>query len=239
MDLSEAMTEVRRLNPAYSLEVGGHWRSAASMDEAAVAEIVSDHARARAIPVGRYAASLLFQRYCHRLAPVALGTWVLSGQALDMSQAHISVCFRDGSPVGVLHSGAMRPVASAKELVTGLIDEHLEDVARLIHAGFRISLPNLRGNMAASIGMAASTLSRIRPAAEVKIAAQQVLACRPWLERMGEFRILVGPRGPRLFYDRRTCCHWYTVPDGSYCSYCSLLNDEERTRRYIAAMESE
>ena len=87
--------------------------------------------------------------------------------------------------------------------------------------------------------MSARTLSTVRPAAEVLRAVAPVFGTREVLQRLGSCRILEGPHGPRLFYDRASCCHWFEIPEGSYCSYCSRLTHEERTCRFIDAMAAE
>lgn len=240
-DLAATEAALRELQPASGVSLGGRWLPAAALlaDPDTAAELVRDHARVRAIAVERHAASLFFQRYCHRLASATIGVWVLTGQALDAAAPEVAVQVRDGSPVGVQLTGRRRAADTPEELVGGLVEEHLLSLAGLVHDGFGMSLPNLWGNIAASIGMAARTLSRIRPAAQVREAVEPVLAVRPELTRLGSFRILTGPHGDRLFYDRATCCHWHEIPNGAYCSYCSRLSPQERTRRFTESMLAE
>lgn len=241
LDLAGAEAVLRGLLPTSGIDLGGRWFAAGDLvtDPGTVAALVCDHARARTIPAERHAASLFFQRYCQRLSSAAIGVWVLTGRALDAAAGQARVCVRDASPVGVQLSGRWRAVDTPEQLVTGLIDQHLLVLGEQVRSRFGVSLPNLWGNMAASIGQAARALSRIRPAAQVQAAVEPVLATRPMLPRMGAFRILAGPRGPRLFYDRASCCHWYEIPNGAYCSYCSRLSQDERTRRFTVAMEAE
>ncbi|MFT3877447.1 MAG: IucA/IucC family C-terminal-domain containing protein [Propioniciclava sp.] len=237
---AEALTALRTLSPGFGLDIGGVWYESSTLidDPETVASLVSGHAAYRSIEAPRVAASLFFQRYCHRMSTAVIGSWVLTGRALDASAAQVRLCVRDASPVSVHLSGTYRDEDSPEELVRGLVDEHLLPLAQRFGA-HGVGLPNLWGNMAASMGMAARQLSRIRDANLVRAAVEPVLATRPQLNRLGSFRILEGPQGPRLFYDRRTCCHWHLVPDGAYCGYCSLLSDDERTARYVASMQAE
>ncbi|WP_051208430.1 hypothetical protein [Propionicicella superfundia] len=236
-----ALSELRRLFPAAGMEIGGRWYEAQALvgEPDIVATLVADHAAFRRIEEGRYAASLFFQRYCHRLCGAVVGVWVLNRSALDASPGRVSMCVRDASPASVRLSGATRPADTPEELVRGLVDEHLLVLAGHLHERYPLTLPNLWGNIAAGIGQAARALSRIRAADEVRAAVEPVLATRPLLGRLGEFRVLSGPQGPRLFYDRRTCCHWHEIPDGKFCSYCSRLSQDERTRRFAASMAGE
>lgn len=241
LDLTQTETELHRLLPGANLSIGGRWIPAADLlaNPDAVAALVADHARIRSITVERYAASLLFQRYSHRLCSVVVGTWVLSGVVLDAAAAQATVQMRDGSPVGMHLTGRERSGDAVAELTTGLLEGHLLPLADHLRAAARLSRAQALGNIAAAIGMAARTVSRVRPAEEVRAQVGALLASRPELERLGSFRILQGPHGPRLFYDRATCCRWFEIPQGAYCSYCSRLPHDERTTRFLEAMDAE
>ncbi|WP_164987464.1 ferric iron reductase [Propioniciclava flava] len=241
LDLSQAETVLHGLTPTMNLSVGGQWIPAADLLAAPsiVAALVAEHARIRSISVPRHAASLFFQRYCHRLCSATLGVWVLTGMALDASARQVSVQIRDGSPAGVQFTGRLRPTHTPEDLVSGLVEEHLLPLAAQLQGAARLSQPQTWGNIAAALGMSARTLSTVRPAAEVLRAVAPVFGTREVLQRLGSCRILEGPHGPRLFYDRASCCHWFEIPEGSYCSYCSRLTHEERTCRFIDAMAAE
>lgn len=240
-DLIEAETRLRSLTPTAGITLGGQWYASQDIthDAALLSRLVTDHATQRSIEVRRFAASLFFQRYCHRISSAAVGLWVLTGRALDFSAPQVQVCVRDASPVSIQVLGQPRPRDTADELVAGLIEQHLIVLAAGIKSGFGLGMPNLWGNIAASIGQAARALSRIRDAEEVLTRVSPILETNPRLERMGSFRIMEGPKGKRLFYDRLSCCHWHEIPDGKLCSYCSLLTHEERTERFTAAMADE
>ena len=241
LDLAEAETALHRLMPTANLSVGGRWIPAADLlaDRQAVADLVADHARVRSITVERHAASLFFQRYSHRLCSAVVGTWILTGLPLDAAAEQATVQVRDGSPVGMHLTGALRPTPSVEEFAAGLLEGHLLPLAAHLRETSRLSQAQAFGNIAAAIGMAARTVSRLRPADQVLEAVAPLLESRAALARLGSFRILEGHNGPRLFYDRATCCRWFEIPDGAYCSYCSRLSADERTRRFTDAMDTE
>lgn len=233
--------ELRALWPAGGVTIGGQWHASTDLinDPQLRARLVHDHATFRSIDTPRFAASLFFQRYCHRLSSVAVGAWVLTQTAADMAPENVTFCVRDASPVSLQLSGRTRDCDTATEAISGLVDEHLLPLARHISAEYRLSLGNLWGNMAASIGQAARALSTRVDAATVLDLVTPLIQVHPMLVRTGSFRILTGSNGPRLFYDRASCCHWHEIPDGKLCSYCCLLSHEERTERFAAAMAAE
>lgn len=204
------------------------------------AELLRCHASARGLPPRRHAASLVFQRYAHRVAGVALAAWFLEDVVVDVRAAQCQVLVRAGSPVGLLlRAPRMRSAVDAETLVTTVIDDHLMPVAEALHVVSGAGMPNLWGNMGAAIGGACRHLARHLPADHVESRGQAILDRRPRLARSGTFRILAGPKGERLFFDRRSCCHWYVVRDGKFCSWCSRLDRDARTRRFEQIMANE
>lgn len=204
------------------------------------AEMVALHARSRGLPPARHAASLAFQRYCHRVCGAAVGAWVLGGVALELSAERVAVRFVDATPELVeLTPGGIAHDAGPEEVLRSVYDEHLLLVARAISSQTGPGLGNLRGNIAAGFAGVFRDLSRRAAEAEEIYAlaerAGALLACRPELARAGDFRMLEWSGGVRLEYDRKTCCHWYAAEGGRYCSWCSRLDHDERTRRFLDA----
>lgn len=203
-------------------------------------EMVALHAQSRGLPPARHAASLAFQRYCHRVCGVAVGAWVLGGVALDLSAERVAVRFVDATPDLVeLAPGDFVPDAGPEHVLASVYDDHLLLVARAISGRTGPGLGNLRGNIAAGFAGAFRNLSRRVPereeVRELADRAGVLLACRTELARAGDFRLLEWPGGVRLEYDRKTCCHWYAAEGGRYCSWCSRLDHDERTRRFFEA----
>ncbi|MBS9375969.1 hypothetical protein [Rhodococcus sp. B50] len=202
------------------------------------------HARHRQMPVARHVGSLVFQRYCHRVCGVATAAWVLYGVALDLRAPSVRVRFVAGTPdLLVLDAPKARTDATPEHLLETTVDGHLTPLAQNVRAETGPGMGNLLGNIAAGFAGAFRTLARRSDlnldAHTLREHAQELLSARPELRRSGDFRILTGPCGPRLQYDRRTCCHWYAAPDGRYCSWCSRLTQEERTKRFQDAMAEE
>lgn len=198
------------------------------------------HADFRRMPRARHAASLVFQRYSHRLCGVAVAAWYRHDTVFDLSAGNVVVRFVGGTPDGVeLREARTVDGTAIDDVVRVVLDEHLIPVARALSAARGPGVPNLIGNAAAGFAGAFRTLSALQPGDDVIRAAELFLAADPRLTRGGTFRTVDGPRGPRLQYDRASCCHWYAAPDGKYCSWCSRLTQDERTARYLEAMRAE
>lgn len=133
--------------------------------------------------------------------------------------------------------------ATADDVLDVVLDRHLLPVATALSRTSGPGMGNLIGNIAAGFAGAFRALSRRDDlglsARQVLPLAEALLGARPELRRGGELRVLDGPHGPRLQYDRRSCCHWYAAPDGRFCSWCSRLTQEQRTARYLEAMAAE
>lgn len=209
-----------------------------------VRRMIELHARHRQMPVARHVGSLLFQRYCHRVCGVAAAAWVLYDVALDLRAPAVQVRFVGGTPdLLVLEAPRVKPAATADDVLEAAVDGHLEPLARRIRAETGPGMGNLLGNIAAGFAGAFRTLARQSASGQdahaMRARAEMLLSARPELRRGGDLRILLGARGPRLQYDRRTCCHWYAAPDGRFCSWCSRLTPDERTQRFQQAMAEE
>ncbi len=211
-------------------------------DPGELRRMVEVHARSRGMPVGRHAGSLVFQRYCHRLCSVAAAAWVRHRAALDLAAAGVAVRFTGGTPdLLVLDRARIVSDATAQDVLGSVLDEHLLPVAHRLSAETGPGMGNLLGNIAAGFAGGLRTLARLADAdaEEVHERAEELLSARPELRRGGDFRVLTGPLGPRLQYDRRSCCHWYAAPDGRFCSWCSRLSCDERTQRFRENMAAE
>jgi len=202
--------------------------------------MVHAHAACRRMPVARHVASLMFQRYCHRACGVAVGAWVRHGINLDVTATNTVMRFVDGSPESlVLEQLAIRPDASAAGIVDTVVERHLRPMATVLSAQTGPGMGNLWGNIAAGFAGAFQTLSRHHDTEWLRAQAEELMTVSVRLERGGTFRTMSGPNGPRLRYDRKSCCHWYAAPDGRYCSWCSKISVDERTRRFREIVDSE
>lgn len=258
-ELSTMLADLASLGPPFSVcgrdelapepegRRGVHWFDSADLtlpDPGEIRRMVEVHARFRGMSVGRHAGSLVFQRYCHRLCSVAAAAWVRHGAALDLQAAGAAVRFVGGTPdLLVLDRPQAVTGATAEDVLTSVFDGHLIPVARRLSAETGPGMGNLVGNIAAGFAGGFRTLARLTdartPASEVHERADELLSARVELRRGGYFRVLTGPLGPRLQYDRKSCCHWYAAPDGRFCSWCSRLSADERTQRFQENMASE
>lgn len=202
--------------------------------------MVELHADFRGMPVGRHSASLTFQRYCHRICAVSVAVWVRHGITIDLAAANTSMRFLGGTPDYVaINEPRVIGGPAPRTIIRTVVDDHLLPIASVLRAQTGPGLGNLWGNIAAGFAGAFRNLSRYHPAGEMQRYATTLLTSRPELERGGSFRILDGPKGPRLQYDRKSCCHWYATPEGQYCSWCSRISSEERTQRFLENMAAE
>lgn len=200
--------------------------------------LVEGHAAARGTDFNRYAASLFFQRYCHRVAGLTTACWAAADAAPLVVPANCRIAVASGSPAA-LDLTQTQLSDSAGEVLVVLLDDHLLPLGKWCTELTRNSPANLRGNIAASIALGARQASRIRPANQVMARVQALLAERPWLEHLGDYRIVTGRLGPRLTYERRSCCLWYAIPDGKYCTWCSKLEPAERRTRIQRSVAEE
>lgn len=197
--------------------------------------VVRRHAAARGMPVGRHAASLAFQRYCHRVCGLAVVGLAHDGGVLDLRATNVVTRFEDGSPVELLLTAPrlLDPCGSPVErLVTAVFDEHLLPVARAFSATCGVGLPNLCGNIAASFAGGVRVVALHVGIERARALGEKITASRPHLSRGGSYRVLTHGGLDGLFFDRASCCHWYAAPDGRFCSWCSRVSCADRTATF-------
>lgn len=253
-DLTETLTNIHALGSPFLVRKRREsdrlgeaavpvWFDAASLGDPESGEMrrmIELHARSRGMPVARHAASLAFQRYCHRVCAVSAAGWLLHGAHLNLLASNTAVRFQAGTPdlIALTNIEALDS-AEPTAIVETVVDRHLLPVAAALSAQTGPGLGNLWGNIAAGFAGAFRNLSRHHELHDVRQKAEDFLSTRPQLQRGGDFRVLDGPIGPRLQYDRKSCCHWYAAPDGKYCSWCSRLSRNERTQRFQENMAAE
>lgn len=208
-------------------------RTGQQMSDPQVAHIVvAQHAEARGIEAGRYAASLVFQRYCHRWCGIAAWCWWRAGVVLDVSAARAATSFRDGSPVSISFDRLTAVPGDGDALLANLVDEHLLPIARTMHQVAKLTPGNAMGNIAAALAGGARIVSSYEEPELLLPRAQKLLGRRLDLARAGRFRVVRAEGRARLFYDRATCCHWDEVPDGRLCTWCSKHSQDTRTQEF-------
>ncbi|SNV22225.1 Uncharacterized Fe-S protein [Dermatophilus congolensis] len=247
--LGQLLLHAGQTNPAWTwgegLNVGVQapadslTRSATSMTNPDVARaVIEEHAVSRGIPANRHAASLVFQRYCHRWCGITSWAWALTGCVLDVSAERCATTFVDGSPAAVWIDQVQGSRGDGAVLVDVVFEQHLMPIARTFHQVARFSIANARGNAAASLAAGFRFASASLPAGEVLDAAQSVFA-HPQLRRTGAFRVISDAQRSRVFFDRSTCCHWDVVPDGQLCSWCSKRTCDDRAEQFTKALAAQ
>ncbi|MBO3142606.1 hypothetical protein [Dermatophilus congolensis] len=214
-------------------------RSATSMTDPDVARtVIEEHAASRGIPPNRHAASLVFQRYCHRWCAITSWAWALTGCVLDVSAERCATTFDNGSPVAIWIDHLQGAETDSTTLVDVVFEQHLMPIAYTFRDVARFSIANARGNAAASLAAGFRFASTTLPAEKVLDLAESVFT-HPALQRSGTFRVVNDSLNSRVFFDRNTCCHWDTVPDGQLCSWCSKRTHEDRTAQFTEALAAQ
>lgn len=241
----DLLGEAGRTNPAWAwgegLVVGRPpsgptTRTACAIADPDVARVViAEHADARGLPPGRDAASLVFQRYCHRWCGIATLVWAMTGSVLDVSASRCATTFDGGSPVSAWLDEVRVEDRDGRALVDVLLARHLLPIAHTFREVGRLSVANAWGNAAASMAAGFRFVSRALPADRVLALAESVFD-HPKLRTAGSFRVVTDGDRSSVFFDRATCCHWDAVPDGKLCSWCSKRTPEDRAARFAAIL---
>ncbi len=188
---------------------------------------------------GHPVAALSFQRYCHRVAGITVGLWLMCGQSFDPAAANCELAIGDLGVSALRYRDQHLVVTDPATLMQRLVDDHLYPVALITHKGAKSSLGNLRGDMSAGIALGAEFASHWQPAEVIYARLRPLLDARPDLDRLGEYETYVGPCGERVRYERRSCCHAFEVSTQRYCCWCSLIPHEERVRRITESVAEE
>ena len=221
-----------------------HAMDLADFDGDAATHFVVAHGAARGIEVGKNwrssgmvaganVATLAFQRYCHRIARVALAAMMTGVTGLDLSAAGVSVVVNAGMPTRVLVTAdPTHPTHNDAALFAAVTDAHLALIGEELTRRYYMSPKNVWGNIAAGWAMAARHLSSRFGIDEVRGRIEPLMRDHPLVARGGSFVEVVTSAGrERLFYERTTCCKLFTVRD-VYCSWCSNLSHDERLARF-------
>jgi len=174
-------------------------------------------------------ASLFTQAYAFCVASVPLAGWVLHRRAVDPRPAHLAIRFTAARPWRPARLGLVDPwltPATVDGLVEHLVDGHLRPFVDAVRATTPVGERLLWGNAVTSMVVVLRALeSGVDPARrlEVRADAEAVLAALPVdLDGLGSFVRRSSRPGDDWFWQRTTCCHWFTTPGGGYCDDCSM-----------------
>lgn len=244
------ISEINRLGGTFSLRVEpfseGDFVATQLCDPRSneAEKMVSTHAAVRGLPVNRYAGSLVFQRYCHRVCSAVVASLVLHNQVLDVSMANSAMRFRDGSPDSlILKQLRVAPFIQMEDVVDVAVEQHLQPLAKVISLATGPAMPNLWGNMAAGFAGAFRKLSLMARTpdefARVQQIAERLAQTHPKLARGGRYCIVTDGERRQLQYERASCCHWYAAKDGQYCSWCSKISPQERHEKFRQLLQEQ
>lgn len=191
---------------------------------------------------GMVAMSLFVQGYAYRIASVAIGSFVLSGDVLPVRPESTAIAL-DRHLLNAVRLDDAEPVATGGDPVAlrrVLIDGHLAPFVDAVHRSMLIGEALLWGNVGSScaagfgalVGPLADRAGRIRRLAEGFFAG-----ARPELARAGRV-VLIG-EGLRWAWERNACCLFYQagISEGVRCVDCSLWTPAERSARYAGMIE--
>ncbi len=210
-----------------------------SPDSGLAMRLIARHCELRGLPYGRDGASLVFQRYAHRLCGIGVCSWTLTGGLLlDLRATNVATVIEGVSPKEtLLGAPGLWRGACVDDLISVLIDEHLAPMIDSWREACTISARNLWGNIAASMALAVRRVATVIGVdAGLELGAAIERAC-PKLAGLGEYRVIEVDGRQGVFYDRRTCCHWHAARDGKYCSWCVHTPPDERLERYEAILK--
>lgn len=187
------------------------------------------------------AMSLFAQGYVFRIATVAIGSFVLSGDVLSVSPESTAIGL-DGHRLNAVRLDRAELVAADGDLNVlhrVLIEEHLAPFVEAAHRSMLIGEALLWGNVGSScaasfgafVGPLTDQAGRIRHLVERFFAtARRELARSGRVVRIGE--------GLQWAWERNACCLYYQtrVSDGVKCADCSLWTPTERSVRYAKVL---
>ncbi|WP_329270161.1 (2Fe-2S)-binding protein [Streptomyces pseudovenezuelae] len=168
-------------------------------------------AEALRAPEPRIAASIAHQGLAARLWSVALGSAVLYGRIPDLSPHRLRWDPDASAPDDLWLDGVEALPGDAGTVAEAVLHRHLEPLAALLHAEYRLATGLLWGNAGSALTGAARQLLERRPdvSAPVRDLTAELLA-HPLLHRTLDGTTL----------RRRSCCLYYRLPEGGVCGDC-------------------
>jgi ferric iron reductase protein FhuF len=204
-------------------------------DPASLLALVRTTASGRGTDRDDIAMSLFVQGYAFRIASIAIGSWLVGGEVLDVSPGSTAIALGRDRPNAV-HLDEARLVR--EDLHEHVIDAHLAQLVDTAHRACRIGESLLWGNVGASC--ASSFAAFVDPLpdrrTEIRDGVEAFFAsARPELARSGR----VVHVGSRWVWERNACCLWYQTDSGFKCEDCSLWTAAERAARYATMKAQE
>ncbi|GAA1383744.1 hypothetical protein GCM10009613_13570 [Pseudonocardia kongjuensis] len=190
------------------------------------------------------AGSLLVLAYARRLVWPVLGEHLLHGRWLDPAWANVVIDTDDpGGSFRIGFVGTPQPAGPAVgEVVTALVDGHLELLVEQAHRETRAGRRVLWGNVAVAVAQVFLALSWSAPHRDALAGtARDVLAAAPRLRGLVSVESVRHPAadGDRwMVVWRRTCCLAFRCAAAdrpSYCGTCPVVPHRDRLASFHRA----
>jgi ferric iron reductase protein FhuF len=208
-------------------------------DPDALLDLVRATAAGRGTDRDDVATSLFVQGYAFRVASIAIGSWVVAGEVIDVDPRSMDIAIGRHRPNAVRLRAPSLVAADQplRALHETLVEGHLAGLVATAHASCRVGEALLWANVAAAC--ASSFGAFVEPLADRRLELREGIesffaAARPELGRGGS----VVPVGDRWAWERNACCLWYQTDGGSRCEDCSLWSPVERSARYASMAEA-
>ncbi|MFE1751703.1 (2Fe-2S)-binding protein [Streptomyces anandii] len=175
-------------------------------------------------PEPRVAASVAHQALAARLWSVALACAALHGEVPDLDPRLLRWDPEASAPDDLWLSGVRPLPGDADTLAALVVHRHLEPLAAVLRARYRVAPGLLRGNAASALAGAARQLDRwagqsgnARAGERARRLAGRLLD-HPYLAGTGT--LANTGTGTGTAFRRRRCCLYYRVPGGGVCGDC-------------------
>ncbi|MCF7547489.1 IucA/IucC family C-terminal-domain containing protein [Pseudonocardia sp. WMMC193] len=226
---------------------GPGWRPARTFLDEDLPAFIDAGRRVRGTSTG-VSGSLFVLAYARRLIWPVLGEYLLHGRRVDPTWPNVMVdadeeggSFRIGFRTATVPSTTSTTSSAIEEVVSALLDGHLEQVVEQVHRETRVGNRVLWGDVAVALAQVFMALSWSSPDRSILLStAREALDARPRLRGLVELDTVRHPSGLGtpcwMVVWRRTCCLAFRCGSehdrAPYCGTCPLVGLDDRLARF-------
>lgn len=198
-------------------------------DPATLAETVERTKELRNIERDDLAMSFFVIGYATRVALAAIAVWVLADRVLDVSPEVSALALVGPKPTKLglnptrLTNSNLR---SVEQLHKTLVDGHLALLVEAARGVCRIGENLLWGNVGSACAYSFEKVARELPVPLATVGDRVVTffdSSGPEVAASGQ----LTPFAAGWMWERKSCCGWYLVPEGSHCADCPKLAPDQ------------